>query len=88
MSCALQNDQFNQFLSAIALRTSLEELLSWDSDLADYLISAWSLFPIDNNSDRELMVSLYVAQLPPDKYEKFSENLEKWVSDNYNIFVR
>ena len=89
MSFVLQNDDMlDQFLGLMSLRTSLEELLDWDSDLVDFLIGAWSAFPITADSDRELMVSLYAAQLPHDKYEKFSKPLEQWVDENYNIFVR
>gem|GEM_PF-4447081 len=84
----MPNDEFDEYLRVLSLRTSLEEVLDWDVELADYLVGAWSHFSPDMYQNKEVMISLYAAQLPPDKYEKFSKKLEKWLSDNYNIFTR
>jgi hypothetical protein len=89
-SYVLSNDDdvLQEFLSQLSIRTSLEELLGWDADLADFLVGAWASFPITEDSNQELMVALYTAQLPQDKYEQFSQLLEQWIIDHYNIFVR
>ena len=84
----MQDDQLIEHLNLLAVYTSLEELLDWDSELVEFLIGAWSTHPITSDSDRELMVALYAAQLPHAKHEKYFELLEQWVMDNYNIFVR
>jgi len=76
------------FLSQLSLRTSLEELLDWDSDLADFLVGSWSRFPITKENDKELTVALFAAQLPREKYDIYAAQLEQWVTNNYNIFVR
>ena len=88
VSCALQDDELFEHLNLLSVRTSLEELLDWNSDLADFLAGAWAVFPITEDSDKELMAALYAAQLPHDKHEVYFKPLEQWVMDNYNIFVR
>jgi len=82
------SNELNEFLNVLSLRTSLEEVLGWDDHLADYLVGAWSQFPVKEDSNKEMMIALYTAQLPQEKYELFAKNLEKWLTDNYNTFTR
>ena len=79
-------NELEQFINAIAARTALEELLEWDEDLVDYLVAAWSMFPVEEDSDKEFVCALYAAQLPRDK-QHFSEKLEQWLLNNYNLFT-
>ena len=84
----MSSDELNEFLNMLSARTSLEEALQWDSELADYLIGAWATQPIDVALHKDINVALCVAQLPIEKYDIFSAPLEQWVRENYNILVR
>lgn len=85
----LSSDELlDEFLNALSVRTSLEELLGWDSDLADFLFGAWSTLPPATTENKDLTAALYAAQLPRKKYDIFGPSLEQWVLNNYNIFVR
>ena len=89
VSLDLSSDEFlDEFLGALSARTSLEELLGWDSSLADFLFGAWSTLPPATTDNKELTAALYAAQLPREKYDIFGTSLEQWVLKNYNIFVR
>ncbi|MBC8408627.1 MAG: hypothetical protein H8E12_07910 [Rhodobacteraceae bacterium] len=79
-------DDFDAIYSSLSLRTSLEELLDWNEVLVDYLTGAWSTIPAC--STRSATITLYVGQLPPKEYKKYSEKLEKWLLINYNNVVR
>ena len=83
-------DEIEEFLLALSARTSLEEALDWDFELVEYLIGAWgnAAAYMPGVNDEETHIALMVAQLPADKYEKYQEKLEKWVSANYNLFER
>ena len=88
--CPDMMDEIEEFLLALSARTSLEEALDWDFELVEYLVGAWgnATAYMSGVNDEETHIALMVAQLPADKYEKYQEKLEKWVSDNYNMFVR
>lgn len=79
-------DDFDAIYSSLSLRTSLEELLDWNETLVDYLTGAWSTIPACKA--RSTTVALYVGQLPPKEYKKYSKKLEKWLLINYNSIVR
>ena len=83
-------DELDELLLAISARTSLEELLDWDYELTEYLVGAWGNCQPDVHTlpDQESRISLLVAQLPVDKYEKYENKIEKWLHDNYNMIVR
>tara|TARA_Y100001970_G_C13933378_1_gene699459 strand:- start:429 stop:686 length:258 start_codon:yes stop_codon:yes gene_type:complete len=83
-------DELEKHLHELHSLTSLEELLDWDYDLVEYLIGAWGMVSIHQDSiyGKDACVTLLAAQLPLDKQEKYQNKLEKWIHDNYNMIVR
>ena len=83
-------DEVDKLLSALSSRTSLEEALDWDYNIVEFLVGAWGSLSRYSNVklDKESHIALLAAQLPPHKYEKYQEKLEKWLHNNYNMFVR
>jgi len=86
----MSDDELEPLLRMLNSQTSLEELLDWDYDLVEYLIGAWSVAAtrVNDFNNKDMTVALLAAQLPHNKQEKYQKKLEKWLHDNYNMFVR